>query len=61
LVLKDGSGMTYFVGVRADWQLGDGPWGLGVDARLHRFHRLVNVREQNAQGIDLTVSITRKF
>jgi hypothetical protein len=61
LVLKDGSGMTYFVGVRADWQLGDGPWGLGVDARLHRFHRLVNVREQNVQGIDLTVSITRKF
>lgn len=45
---EGGSGVTYFLGVQADFDLSD-RLALVVDARIRRFHRLQNVVEQTAQ------------
>lgn len=61
LTLNDGSGMQYFIGGQVAWRLGESPWTLQSDLRVHRFHRITNVREVNAQIIDVTVALTRSF
>jgi hypothetical protein len=61
LQLKDGSGMQYFIGGQATMPLGKSAWSLQFDARLHRLHRLVNVREVNVQALTVTLGLSRSF
>jgi hypothetical protein len=60
LKFTDGSGPQYFAGVQAHFPVGSS-WGILLDARYHRFHRLTNVIEQNANMPEFSVGITRSF
>ncbi len=60
LQLKGGDGAQYFVGVQGRWRTGDG-WSLFADARVHRFHRLTNVLEQNVQSPEISFGFLRHF
>lgn len=58
--LSGGSGMTYFLGVQATMPLSE-RMEFFFDARIKRYHRLVNIREQNAQMIEGTFGLLWSF
>jgi hypothetical protein len=60
LRLTDGSGGQYFAGVQALFDAGD-RWQISIDARMHRFHRLTNVIEQNASMPEFSVGFLHRF
>jgi len=60
LKLEGGNGAQYFAGLQGRWRTG-GRWSLFADARIHRFHRLVNVTEQNVNAPEITFGFLRHF
>ncbi len=58
--VSGGSGMSYFVGVQVTLPLGD-TTEFFFDARIKRYHRLVNITEQNAQLVEGTVGVLWQF
>lgn len=58
--LEDGDGGTYFIGWQVDYKLKSN-WNLMLDVRARRFHRLLNVEEQNVKASELTIGFTRGF
>lgn len=60
LAQTDGSGVTYYLGLRKDFDL-KGNWDMFVDARARRFHRLVNVRERSVKSTEVTFGFVKHF
>lgn len=58
--LDGGGGMLIYAGLQASYPIGE-RWTIVADARLQRFHRLVNVTERSAKLFEFAIGIKRSF